>query len=90
LLIFCPVQELGTTNLHIICIKILRDQQPNLKYNIQICPVHEMGRKWTKNRPGGEMGKSRGQFMKWTEIWPVHEISWMGCNICNKTGQKRG
>jgi hypothetical protein len=41
------------------------------------CPLHELGRKRTKNRPAREMGKSNmasGQFMKW-------EISRMGCNI---------
>jgi hypothetical protein len=37
LFIFCSVRELGIT--------ILRGQQPNLKSNIQICPVHEVGRK---------------------------------------------
>jgi hypothetical protein len=51
----------GTTDLHIICIKMWRGQQPNPKLNIQICPVHKLGRKWTKNRPVREIGKSRGQ-----------------------------
>jgi hypothetical protein len=72
--IFCPVHEPGTTNLHITCIKILRGQKPNLKRNIQICPVHEVGRKRKNNRPVREMGKSIGQFMKWAEIWSVHEM----------------
>jgi hypothetical protein len=67
LLIFCPVYELGTT--------ILIGQQPNPRRNIQIFPVHEVGRKWTKNRPVREIGNSRGQFMKWA-------ISRIGCNIC--------
>jgi hypothetical protein len=38
------------------------------------CLVHELGRKWTKDRPVREMDKSRRQFMKWEEIWPVHEM----------------
>jgi hypothetical protein len=74
LFIFCPVHELDTTNSHIMCIKILRGQKPNLKLNVQICLGHEVGRNLASSW--------NGQFQGWDATYTL-DCSSLVCFVNN-------